>query len=86
MGEQDLKKEEGENQDRAMGEKKDNSVLSYSQNLDLCVCDVKENFLEPGSRPKRRKEKRMGDIWGPEQRIMTQCVKQNNEATNSYAD
>lgn len=54
-----------------MGEKKDNSVLACSQNLDLCVCDVKEDYLEPGSRPKRRKEKRMGDIWGPEQRIMT---------------
>lgn len=43
-----------------MGEKKDNSVLAYSQNLDLCVCDVKEDYLEPGAdqREERKRE------WG----------------------
>lgn len=52
----------------------------------MCVCDVKEDYWEPGSRPKRRKEERMGDIWGPEQRIMTWCVQHNNAATNVDAD
>lgn len=85
MGEKVLKKEEGEKQDRVMGEKKDNSLLQSEPRF-MCVCDVKEDYWEPGSRPKRRKEKRMGDIWGPEQRIMTQCVKHNNEATNVYAE
>lgn len=42
-----------------MGETKDNHVLCHNQDLTVHGCDMEEDCLELGSRPKGREEKGM---------------------------